>query len=114
MARTSVAFDGSTTTQYLSKKGTWESLPTASTSASGVVQLNDTLTSTSTTQAATANAVKQLNDKFGDYVSIADLEAGIDVDDIEAKSITIDGVKPSLEGHTHTTEDITDFPSLVG
>lgn len=28
VARTSIAFDGSTTTQYLSKKGTWQSIPT--------------------------------------------------------------------------------------
>ncbi|MBO7535627.1 MAG: tail fiber protein [Bacilli bacterium] len=34
----------------------------ASTSVAGLVQLNDTLTSTSTTQAATANAVKTLSD----------------------------------------------------
>jgi hypothetical protein len=32
-----------------------------------------------------------LNDKFDDYVSIADLEDGLEVDDIEASSITIDG-----------------------
>ncbi|MED4922891.1 phage tail protein [Anoxybacillus geothermalis] len=37
-------------------------LPSASTSAAGIVQLNDTVSSTSTTQAATANAVKQVND----------------------------------------------------
>lgn len=37
-------------------------LPAASTTQAGIVQLNDTLTSTSTTQAATANAVKQVND----------------------------------------------------
>ena len=37
-------------------------LPSASTSAAGIVQLNDTVTSTSTTQAATANAVKQVKD----------------------------------------------------
>ncbi|WPZ17780.1 phage tail protein [Geobacillus subterraneus] len=37
-------------------------LPSASTSAPGIVQLNDTVSSTSTTQAATANAVKQVND----------------------------------------------------
>lgn len=30
----------------------------------GIVQLNDTLTSSSTTEAATANAIKQVNDKF--------------------------------------------------
>lgn len=63
----------------------------ASTTYQGTVKLNDTLTSTSTTQAATANAVKQLNDKFDDYVLLSDLESGLSVDDIEAKSITIDG-----------------------
>lgn len=47
-------------------------LPAASTTQAGIVQLNDTLTSTSTTQAATANAVKQVNDAIvahsADYV----------------------------------------------
>lgn len=36
----------------------------ASTTQKGIVQLNNTLTNTSTMQAATANAVKQVNDKF--------------------------------------------------
>ena len=38
-------------------------LPSASTSAAGIVQLNDTVSSTSTVLAATANAVKQAYDK---------------------------------------------------
>lgn len=37
--------------------------PAASTSKAGIVQLNDTVTSTSTTQAPTANAVKMAYDK---------------------------------------------------
>ena len=37
-------------------------LPTASTSAAGIVQVNNTISSTSTTQAATANAVKTTYD----------------------------------------------------
>ncbi len=37
-------------------------LPSASTTQAGIVQLDDTLTSASTTKAATANAVKQVND----------------------------------------------------
>ncbi|MCL1701635.1 phage tail protein [Lysinibacillus sp. Bpr_S20] len=36
----------------------------ATTTQKGITQLNDTLTSTSTSQAATANAVKQVNDKL--------------------------------------------------
>ncbi|AWO73872.1 phage tail protein [Geobacillus thermoleovorans] len=47
-------------------------LPNASTTQAGIVQLEDTLTSTSTTKAATANAVKQVNDTvvahLADYV----------------------------------------------
>lgn len=40
-----------------------DSITDSSTSAKGVVQLNDTINSTSTTQAATANAVKKAYDK---------------------------------------------------
>ena len=43
---------------------TKKTITSASTSASGIVQLNDTLTSTSTTLAATANAVKTVNDNL--------------------------------------------------
>lgn len=41
---------------------TYNGLPTASTTISGIVQLNNTVSSTSTTLAATANAVKLAND----------------------------------------------------
>lgn len=40
----------------------WSALPTASTTGAGIVQLNDTYTSTSTTQAPTANALKSVFD----------------------------------------------------
>ena len=49
--------------KFLRNDNSWQSLPTASTSATGIVQLNNTVTSTSTTQAATANAVKTAYDK---------------------------------------------------
>lgn len=42
----------------------------ASTTVKGIVQLNDTLTSTSTTQAATPNALKKVNDKLGDLAAL--------------------------------------------
>ena len=48
--------------KILSEQLPQQSLPNASTTQAGIVQLNDTLTSTSTTQGATANAVKQVND----------------------------------------------------
>ena len=54
-----------------------------------------------------------MNDKFANYVSKADLEDGIEVDDIEARSITIDGKVPSLEGHTHSAADITDISAYA-
>lgn len=40
--------------------------PDATTSRKGIVQLNNSVTSTSTTQAATANAVKTVNDRFSE------------------------------------------------
>ena len=43
----------------------------ASTSQAGIVQLNNSLSSTSTTQAATANAVKLTNDKLSSYLSLS-------------------------------------------
>ncbi|UQD52298.1 hypothetical protein C0971_09960 [Bacillus methanolicus] len=46
-----------------SGKVTSSQLPNASTSAPGIVQLNDTVTSTSTAQAATANAAKTAYDR---------------------------------------------------
>ena len=49
--------------KFLRNDNTWQSLPTASTSATGIVQLNDATNSTSTTQAATANAVKKAYDR---------------------------------------------------
>lgn len=58
--------------------------------------------------------MKTLNDKFDDYVLLSDLEDGIEVEEIEAESLLIDGKLPSLVGHTHSTSDIIGFPSLVG
>lgn len=47
---------------FLRNDNTWQTLPSATTSATGIVQLNDATNSTSTTQAATANAVKKAYD----------------------------------------------------
>ncbi|OCA87279.1 tail fiber protein [Pseudobacillus wudalianchiensis] len=61
-----------------------QSVPDATTAAKGVVQLNDSTASTSTTQAATANAVKKANDnansrytKPGSGIPKADLAADV-------------------------------------
>lgn len=50
---------------------TRKNLPTASTTVAGIVQLNNTPTNTSTTQAATINAVKLLRDSLGSLKIIA-------------------------------------------
>lgn len=67
----------------------WATLPTASTTTSGIVQLNDTVTSTSTTLGATANAVKQAYDKASHSHPYA------------------------ASSHTHTKSQITDFPTSL-
>ena len=55
-----------------------------------------------------------INDKFDDYVLLSDLEDGLEVEEIEADSLLIDGKLPSLAGHKHDTSDIIGFPSLAG
>ena len=75
--------------------------------------MNDTLNSEATNLAATANAVKQLNDKFADYVTVEGLEDGLEVDEITSEDITINGVRPSLEGHTHEIEDVNELSDIL-
>ena len=56
---------------------------------------------------------EELSKGIVDSVKLADLEEGITVGYIEAKSILIDGTPPSLEGHKHTVSDITDLPDQL-
>lgn len=58
-------------------------------------------------------ALDSIETKLEDYVKMEDLVDGLQVNEISAKGITIDGKKPSLEGHTHVVSDITDFPSQI-
>ena len=57
-------------------------------------------------------ALDSIETKLEDYVKTDDLVDGLQVDEISANNITIDGKKPSLEGHTHVVADITDFPEI--
>lgn len=57
--KTAITFDGSTTNEFLSRKGTWQAAPDASTSQKGIVQLVDSVSSTATNMAATARAVNE-------------------------------------------------------
>lgn len=73
----------------------------ATTTYEGVVKLNNTLTSTSTTQAATANAVKQLNDKFD-----AALAEKRDYDDLSYTAELTDYPKNTFVVSNANMEDI--------
>lgn len=55
---------------FLRNDNTWQQLPTASVSDSGLVQLNDSLNNPSTTLAATANSVKKVNDMLSKKAEI--------------------------------------------
>ena len=48
----------------------------------------------------------RLESAMEDYVKMEDLVDGLQVNEISAKGITIDGKKPSLEGHTHEISDV--------
>ena len=62
----------------------------------------------------TSGAIKNALDSVVEgYVKMEDLVDGLQVNEISAKDITIDGKKPSTEGHTHVVDDITDFPQEI-
>ncbi len=91
-------------------------LPSASTSAAGIVQLNDTVSSTSTVLAATANAVKQAYDKGNHshpYAATSHTHAGGDITSAVANASNVPwtGVtgKPSTfapSAHSHAAGDL--------
>ena len=62
----------------------------ASTTAKGHVQLNDTVTSTSTTQAATANAVKTVNDALTSHKNDKATEEDLGHVKVDGETIQID------------------------
>ena len=75
----------------------WSSLtgiPAASVSASGIVKLNDNTNSTSTTEAATANAVKKVQDFASTKISGIWFETNQGLTTSERNSFTIFGTGP--------------------
>lgn len=82
---------------FLRNDNTWQSLPTASTSATGIVQLNNAINSTSTTQAATANAVKIAYDKGIEAINKANqaFQSASNGKNIIAQAITGKGISAS-------------------
>lgn len=91
-------------------------LPSASTSAAGIVKLNDTVSSTSTVLAATANAVKAAYDKANHshpYAATSHTHGGGDITSAvaNANAVPWTGVtgKPSTftpTAHTHAAGDL--------
>ena len=80
---------------------TKKNVQAASTSLAGIVQLNNTLTSTATNQAATANTVKSLNDaKVETSVKVAGQALTADVTAATISS-AIGLSNYSLTSHTH-------------
>lgn len=108
--------------KFLRNDNTWQSLPAGTTGQTGIVQLNDAVNSTSTTQAATANAVKKAYDKGnhshpyipanqkGAAGGVAELDADGKVPAAQLPSYVDDVLEGYLSGgkfyeeDTHTTE----------
>lgn len=80
----------------------------ASTSASGIVQLNNTVTSTSTSQAGTANAVKTAYDKGVEALNAANANA------ISTTTLTIAAGQTSATSSTVTKAKLVDYRAYIG
>ncbi|WP_254866585.1 tail fiber protein [Geobacillus sp. LEMMY01] len=93
-------------------------LPSASTTQAGIVQLNDTLTSTSTTQAATANAVKQVNDAVvahsAENATGAHKAKNIAVEDVNNRFTATDVEGVLNELFTFANDGKTSIASVIG
>lgn len=83
-------------------------LPTASTSTAGIVQLNNTVTSTSTSQAGTANAVKTAYDKAVEALTAANNNA------VQTVTLTIAAGSTSATTSAVTRTTLVDYRAYVG
>lgn len=72
----------------------------------GKVRQIDELDSTLSSHLADTNNPHNVTPEQIGAVSQEDLEDGLEVDEITANDITIDGKKPSLEGHTHSAAEV--------
>ncbi len=95
--------------KFLRNDNTWQTLPAASTSATGIVQLNDTVTSTSTALAATAKAVKTAYDKANHshpYIPTSQKGAAGGVAELDAA-----GTVPAAQLPSYV-DDVLEYSSL--
>lgn len=99
--------------RFLRNDNTWQTLPASSTSATGIVQLNDNINSTSVTQAATANAVKKAYDKGNHshpYISTSQKGAAGGVAELDDSGKVPSDQLPSYVDDALEYEDVDAFP----
>lgn len=99
--------------RFLRNDNTWQTLPASSTSATGIVQLNDNINSTSVTQAATANAVKKAYDKGNHshpYISTSQKGAAGGVAELDDSGKVPSDQLPSYVDDVLEYEDVDAFP----
>ena len=97
--------------KFLRNDNTWQSLPGASTTATGIVQLYNGVDSTSTTTAATANAVKTAYDKANHShpyltTSLKGAKNGV-------ASLDANGLVPSSQLPSYV-DDVLEYDNLAG
>lgn len=99
--------------RFLRNDNTWQTLPASSTSATGIVQLNDNINSTSVTQAATANAVKKAYDKGNHshpYISTSQKGTAGGVAELDDSGKVPSDQLPSYVDDVLEYEDVEAFP----
>lgn len=99
--------------RFLRNDNTWQTLPASSTFATGIVQLNDNINSTSVTQAATANAVKKAYDKGNHshpYISTSQKGAAGGVAELDDSGKVPSDQLPSYVDDVIEYEDVEAFP----
>lgn len=98
--------------KFLRNDNTWQTLPSASTSATGIVQLNNATNSTSTTQAATANAVKLAYDLANSKASSSHGHNNL----VSRGRVTMEAgtTRPGVAGLSMTEVYNNDYPTTYG
>lgn len=98
--------------KFLRNDNTWQTLPSASTSATGIVQLTDSTSSTSTTTAATANAVKLVYDLANGKASSSHGHNNL----VSRGKVTMEAgtTRPAVTGLSMTEAYNNDYPTTYG
>ena len=97
---------------FLRNDNTWQTLPSASTSATGIVQLTDSTSSTSTTTAATPNSVKLAYDLANSKASSSHGHANL----TSRGSVTMESstTRPAVSGLSMQEAYNNSYPTTYG